>query len=327
MIEQKIATQPVSFARIDAEHADRRLDNFLISHLNKLPKTRIYKMIRKGEVRVNKHRIKQHYRLQIDDIVRIPPLYLEPEIDPLRFINYPSSRANSLSALLRESVIYEDEHLIAINKPANVAVHGGSGVFFGVINILRAQRPELSFIELVHRLDKVASGCLLMAKNRATLLHMHNILRSGDIQKEYLGLLKGYFADKSRLVDIPLLSSSATATDIRVKVNKAGKQSVTNFQLLEHFNNTSLVRIRPMTGRKHQIRVHASSIGHPLVGDEKYGDPELNQVMKKNGLKRLFLHAQALSFALPGTAKKISITAPLADDLEQCLKKLRSAES
>ncbi|MCH9048258.1 MAG: RluA family pseudouridine synthase [Proteobacteria bacterium] len=315
MTGKKVEQQGVSFITVDDDHADRRLDNFLIGYFTSLPRTRIYRMIRKGEVRVNKGRIKQNYRLQTGDTVRVPPMYLSTQEKPSR----PPER---LSELIGNSIIYEDDYLIAINKPSNIAVHSGSGVQYGVIEILRAQRPETDFLELIHRLDRATSGCLLIAKGHKTLRRMHDILKSGHVKKNYLALLKGQLTDTMRTVDVPLNKVSTESGDRMVRVDNAGKQALTHFHSQEHFRVASLSRIELVTGRTHQIRVHAAYIDHPLAGDEKYGDWEFNRAMEKLGLKRLFLHAETLSFEMPGTGKQIELKAPLPDELDQFLKKL-----
>ena len=315
MTAKIIEQRQVSFLTVDDEHADRRLDNFLIGHFGSIPKTRIYQMIRKGEVRVNKGTIKQDYRLQTGDMVRVPPVYLTPRENSSR----PPER---LLALIRNSIIHEDEYLIAINKPSNVAVHSGSGVEYGVIEILRAQRPEAHFLELVHRLDRATSGCLLIAKDHKTLRGMHDLLKSGAVKKNYLALMKGQLMDSLRTVDMPLSKSDTIPGDRKITVDKTGKQALTHFHLLERFSVASLSRVELMTGRTHQIRVHAAYIEHPLAGDDKYGDWEFNRAMKKSGLKRLFLHAETLSFEMPDTGKQINLTAQLPHELDQCLNNL-----
>ena len=315
MTGKKVEQQGVSFITVDDDHADRRLDNFLIGYFASLPRTRIYRMIRKGEVRVNKGRIKQNYRLQTGDTVRVPPMYLSTQ-------EKPSTPPEKLSELIGNSIIYEDDYLIAINKPSNIAVHSGSGVQYGVIEILRAQRPETDFLELIHRLDRATSGCLLIAKGHKTLRGMHGILKSDHVKKNYLALLKGQLTDTMRTVDVPLNKVSTESGDRMVRIDNAGKQALTHFHSQEHFRVASLSRIELVTGRTHQIRVHAAYIDHPLAGDEKYGDWEFNRAMKKLGLKRLFLHAETLSFEMPGTGKQIELKAPLPDELDQFLKKL-----
>jgi len=315
MIGKKIEQRGVSFITVGEDHAGRRLDNFLIGHFGSLPKTRIYKMIRTGEVRVNKGRIKQNYRLQTGDTLRIPPVYLSSQ-------EKPSTPPERLSELIGNSIIHEDEYLIAINKPSNVAVHCGSGVQYGVIEILRLQRPEAHFLELVHRLDMATSGCLLIAKDHKTLRGMHDILKNGRIKKNYLALLKGHLTDTMRTVDVPLNKVSTESGDRLVRADSAGKQALTHFHIQAHFSVASFARVELVTGRTHQIRVHAAYIDHPLAGDEKYGDWKFNRAMKKSGLNRLFLHAEKLSFEMPDTGRQINLTAHLPDELEQCLDKL-----
>ncbi|MCH8847057.1 MAG: RluA family pseudouridine synthase, partial [Proteobacteria bacterium] len=247
-------------------------------------------------------------------------LYLSPQEKPSR----PPAR---LSELIGNSIIYEDDYLIAINKPSNIAVHSGSGVQYGVIEILRSQRAETDFLELIHRLDRATSGCLLIAKDHKTLRGMHDSLKSGHIKKNYLALLKGQLTDTTRTVDVPLNKVRSESGDRMVRVDNGGKQALTHFHHHQHFRVASLSRVELVTGRTHQIRVHAAYIDHPLAGDEKYGDWEFNRAMKKAGLKRLFLHAETLSFEMPntgrqGAGRQIELKAPLPAELDQFLKKL-----
>ena len=320
MTGKKVEQRGVSFITVDDDHADRRLDNFLIGYFGNLPRTRIYRMIRKGEVRVNKGRIKQNYRLQTGDMVRVPPLYLSPQEKPSR----PPAR---LSELIDNSIIYEDDYLIAINKPSNIAVHSGSGVQYGVIEILRSQRAETDFLELIHRLDRATSGCLLIAKDHKTLRGMHNSLKNGHVKKNYLALLKGQLTDNIRTVDVPLNKVRSESGDRMVRADNAGKQALTHFHIQQRFHVASFSSVELVTGRTHQIRAHAAYINHPLAGDEKYGDWEFNRAMKKLGLKRLFLHAETLSFEMPntgrqGAGKQIELKVPLPAELDQFLNKL-----
>ncbi len=272
-------------------------------------------MIRKGEVRVNKGRIKQNYRLRPGDTVRIPPVQITGT-------EHRSKLPTALFELISNSVIYEDDYLIAINKPANVAVHSGSGVQHGVIEILRAQRSDAHFLELVHRLDRATSGCLLIAKDHKTLRSLHVLLRNGLVKKNYLALLKGRVNDVLTVVNVALSKTGPTPDGRKVRVDKAGKPASTHFYLLERFNVASFFRVELMTGRTHQIRVHAASIEHPIAGDDKYGDWKFNRAMKKTGLKRLFLHAETLSFVMPETGEPIELVTKLPNELEQCLEKL-----
>ena len=320
MTGKKVEQRGVSFITVDDDHADRRLDNFLIGYFGNLPRTRIYRMIRKGEVRVNKGRIKQNYRLQTGDMVRVPPLYLLPQEKPSR----PPAR---LSELIGNSIIYEDDYLIAINKPSNIAVHSGSGVQYGVIEILRSQRPETDFLELIHRLDRATSVCLLIEKDNKTLRGMHDSLKNGHVKKNDLALLKGQLTDNIRTVDVPLNKVRSESGDRMVRADNAGKQALTHFHIQQRFHVASFSSVELVTGRTHQIRAHAAYINHPLAGDEKYGDWEFNRAMKKLGLKRLFLHAETLSFEMPntgrqGAGKQIELKVPLPAELDQFLNKL-----
>ncbi len=315
MMAKKIEQRQVSFITVEEEQIKRRLDNFLISHFGSLPRSRIYQMIRKGEVRVNKGRIKQNYRLQTGDMVRIPPAHISSRENPYK-------PPENLSRLIKNSIIYEDDHLLVVNKPTNIAVHSGSNVQYGVIEILRWQRPAANFLELAHRLDRATSGCLLIAKDRQTLTGIHGALKNGKVKKTYLALLKGRLMNRLETVSLSLSKKETASDNRKVRIDKAGKRALTHFHLLEGFNTASLSRVELMTGRTHQIRVHAVAINHPLAGDEKYGDWEFNRTMKKSGLKRLFLHAEKLSFEMPNTGKQISLTTQLPNELQQCLDRL-----
>lgn len=300
---------------VQPEQSGQRLDNFLFSRLKGVPKSRIYRIIRKGEVRVNKKRVTADYRLGEGDQLRIPPIRTaeKSEIPPINF-----RQASKLEA----SIIYEDEGLIAINKPAGMAVHGGSGVSLGVIEALRKMRPLAKFLELVHRLDKGTSGCLLIAKKASVLKYLHEALRQGTIHKQYLAFVKGNFKSFVR-VDARLVKFQLQGNERIVKVDKTGlegSEAITEFKVLERFKNATLIEASPITGRTHQIRVHASHIGHPIAGDEKYGDDLFNKEMKKGGLKRMFLHAHKITLTLP-SKKKITIEAPLEKGLTDFLRR------
>jgi 23S rRNA pseudouridine955/2504/2580 synthase len=302
---------PVRHVEIDDTRDGQRLDNFLIAILKGVPKSRVYRILRKGEVRVNKGRVGPDYRLQIGDIVRIPPLRMSVE-------SGPKVRADDF-AWLKEKVIYEDEHLLAIDKPAGLAVHAGSGVNTGLIEAMRALRSELPMIELVHRIDRETSGCILLAKNRQTLTAMHRYLRTGQMKKSYMALIHG------RLKQPRTISASI---DRRVRGGERmmeasdegeGKESASRFVPRRHFDDATLVEIDLLTGRTHQARVHAAHMGHPIAGDDKYGDRKLNQALGELGLKRLFLHAARLEFRHPGHNRKIVLEAPLPPELTEIL--------
>ena len=302
----------VQYLEISEANAEQRLDNFLISFLKGVPKTRIYRMLRKGEVRVNKGRVNVSYKLVLGDIVRIPPVRVAERNDEI--IVQPT-----LKYSLENHILYEDEGFIVLNKPAGFAVHGGSGINSGVIEALRQIRPQQKFLELVHRLDKDTSGCLLIAKKRSVLKLLHELFRGDGIQKTYLALLAGQFQRKKQIVDVPLLKNANQGAQRVVTVNQAGKSAETLFTRLTKFETATLVHAAPKTGRTHQIRVHAAWLGHPIVADDRYGEDDVNKAFKKRGFKRLFLHAEQLQFAHPVTGKILHFMAPLPTDLQDLL--------
>ena len=299
---------------ITADNDGQRIDNFLMSKLKGVPKSRIYKILRSGEVRVNKGRIKPSRRLICGDIVRIPPVRVSeskhPDI-PDRFIDE-----------LNKSVLFENNELIIINKPAGLAVHAGSNIAFGVIDILRAERFKDMFIELVHRLDRQTSGCLVLAKSRNALIQLNALFNSNQaIKKQYLTLTKGNWTDAEHRIDAPLSKNEMKGGERMVTVNPGGKTAVSIFRPVEQFDDCSLVEVTLLTGRTHQIRVHAASENHPVAGDEKYGDKIFNKRIKQAGLSRMFLHARHLEFNLNGP---IHVTAPLEDTLKNIIETLRN---
>lgn len=303
----------VQWLEITDANTEQRLDNFLISYLKGVPKTRIYRMVRKGEVRVNKGRVDVSYKLVLGDIVRIPPVRVAEKNDD-NIIVQPT-----LKYSLENHILFEDDGFIVLNKPSGFAVHGGSGISSGVIEALRQIRPQQKFLELVHRLDKETSGCLLIAKKRSILKILHELFRGSDIRKTYLALLVGQFQRKKQLVDVPLLKHANNDLERMVTVSQAGKSAETLFTRLQKYQDVTLVQAAPKTGRTHQIRVHAAWLGHPIVGDDRYGDNETNKAFKKRGYKRLFLHAEQLQFAHPVTGQALHFTAPLPDDLKALL--------
>lgn len=305
-------TPQVQWLEITEANDQQRLDNFLIGYLKGVPKTRIYRMVRKGEVRVNKGRIDVSYKLQIGDIVRIPPVRVAEKPDAI--IVQPT-----LKFSLENHILYEDEGFIVLNKPAGFAVHGGSGINSGVIEALRQIRPQQKFLELVHRLDKETSGCLLIAKKRSVLKVLHELFRGDGIRKTYIALLSGQFARKKQIVDVPLLKNATQGGERMVIVSQAGKSAETLFTRLKQFQDATLVHAAPKTGRTHQIRVHAAWLGHPIVADDRYGEDAVNKAFKKRGYKRLFLHAEQLQFAHPISGTQLHFTAPLPDDLQELL--------
>ena len=302
----------VQKVRIDAEQAGQRIDNFLRRELPGLPRSRLYRILRKGEVRVNGGRVRAEYRLKEGDEVRIPPARVsagpgEP----------PKGRADALAA----AVIYEDKRLLVINKPAGIAAHGGSGVSHGAIELLRAARPDLRDLSLVHRLDRETSGCLVLAKRRSALRELHARFRDGVVEKNYLALVVGDWQFGEYVVDAPLLIEHRKKGERHVVVSGAGKSAQTLMRLSRTFGRWSLLQCQPLTGRTHQIRVHALHAGHPIVGDERYGDAAANAEAKKLGLRRLFLHAQSIAFP-DDSGNELHFTAPLPDELQAFLERI-----
>ncbi len=311
----------VRMVRVPDDRGGQRLDNFLLGQLKGAPKSLIYKIVRSGQVRVNGGRAKPETRLEGGDEVRIPPVRLgeagEKGVPP-----------KGLMAALDASIVFEDARLLAISKPSGIASHGGSGIGFGVIETLRALRPNES-LELVHRLDRDTSGLMVIAKKRSALIELQALMREPDtddgrgIAKRYLALLAGRMPNGVMTVDAPLHIGLRQGGERHVQVNSAGKPSLSHFRTLERRGGHSYCEVRIETGRTHQIRVHAQHIGHPVAGDDKYGDPEVNRRLREQaGLKRLFLHAASLEFALDGGRTDYLLTAPLAPELVEVLDRL-----
>jgi 23S rRNA pseudouridine955/2504/2580 synthase len=295
--------------RIDAERAGQRIDNFLRRELPGLPKGRLYRILRRGEVRVNGGRVRAEYKLQEGDEVRIPPARLRAPGEP------PSDRN---AASIADRIIYEDKRLLVIDKPSGVAVHGGSGVSHGVIELLRHARPELRDLSLVHRLDRETSGCLVLAKRRSALRELHEKFREGIVDKHYLALVVGDWQLGEQLIDKPLLVENRRGGERHVIVSKAGKPAQTRVSLSRTFGKFSLLNCLPKTGRTHQLRVHLMAMEFPILGDDRYGDDEQNRLARDHGLKRLFLHAQSIAFP-DKSGNDLHFTSPLADDLQRFL--------
>ena len=307
----------VQFIEITDSNAGQRLDNFLLSLEKGVPKSRIYRALRKGEVRVNKGRKKQTYKLQLGDTVRIPPLRVTEK-------TISNTVSDFLRQQLTESILHEDDDLLILNKPSGIAVHAGSGIDQGIIEALRIIRAELPFLELVHRLDRDTSGCLLLAKSRAALLHLQQQMVEHDINKRYLTLLKDSWGKEEKTVIAPLLKNTVSAGERMVQVNDEGKYAETLFIPLQQFPDAQLTEVVLFTGRTHQIRVHAKHIGYPLAGDDKYGQRAFNKQMKKAGLKRLFLHAWKLGITHPATNETLQIEAPIPLQLQTFINKMNN---
>ncbi|MCK9781392.1 MULTISPECIES: 23S rRNA pseudouridine(955/2504/2580) synthase RluC [Enterobacterales] len=311
----------VQFVTIDGDEAGQRIDNFLLARLKGVPKSMIYRIIRKGEVRVNKGRIKPEYKLNAGDSIRIPPVRVSEKEEIA-----VSPKLDKVSALAN-CILYEDDHLMLINKPSGTAVHGGSGLSFGVIEGLRALRPEARFLELVHRLDRDTSGVLLIAKKRSALRALHEQLRLKQMQKDYLALVRGQWQSHTKVVQAPLLKNILQSGERVVKVSNEGKPSETRFKIEERFEFATLVKASPVTGRTHQIRVHTLHAGHPIAFDDRYGDRDFDSQLVGTKLNRLFLHASSLTFTHPSTGEQMRIEAPMDNQLRHCLQVLRSQKS
>lgn len=286
-------TSGVQLIEVAPELAGQRIDNFLRAQLKGVPKTLIYRILRKGEVRVNKGRIKPEYKLQAGDVVRVPPLRLAERDEP-------EPLAQGLLERLEAAIVYEDKALIVLNKPAGIAVHGGSGLNYGVIEAFRQLRPEAKDLELVHRLDRDTSGLLMIAKKRSMLRHLHEQLRGDGVDKRYMALVRGHWATAKKQVNAPLQKSNLRSGERMVEVDGEGKEALTLFRVLRRFGDfATLVEAKPVTGRTHQIRVHAKHAGHSIAGDSKYGDDDFTREIRELGGKRLFLHACELHVPLP----------------------------
>lgn len=318
-ISQAILTpEQVQHYTVDEEAVGQRIDNMLLRLLKGVPKSHIYRIVRSGEVRVNKGRVGADYKLVLGDVIRIPPVRLAPKEEqrPVPALEFP--------------ILFEDTHLLVVNKPAGTAVHGGSGVSFGVIEQLRAARPQAKFLELVHRLDRETSGILLLAKKRSALTAVHELMRANQIQKRYFALVHGYWQNQRQHVRLPLHKFTTAEGDRRVVVREDGQTAHTIFSQVDVFRETSwgdftLLEADLKTGRTHQIRVHLSHLGYPIVGDEKYGDFALNKHLVKQGCKRMFLHAHHVELQHPVTGELLVLDAPLPVACTGFLQTLRTA--
>lgn len=309
-------TRPaVRHISVDENSSGQRLDNFLNRELKGVPRTRLYKALRKGEIRVNKGRVKADYRLVTGDLVRIPPLRVPAPTDPPTIPRYWSEQ-------LAQRIVYEDGGLLVIDKPSGLAVHGGSGLNFGMIECLRQMRDTDRYLELVHRLDRDTSGLIMVARRPAVLRELHRQLREDKVDKRYLALVAGKWPRKLSRVEAPLHKNVLQSGERMVRVSKEGKPSITEFSVVERFPGATLVEAKPVTGRTHQIRVHAQHAGFPLLGDAKYSSDRGELLAEQLGLKRLFLHARSLCFRLPDVGR-LDLTAGLDQELELILHKLR----
>jgi len=314
--EQSQLGASVRFVEIGTDDDGQRLDNYLLRILKGVPKTRIYRGLRKGEFRINKGRVKADYRVRSGDVLRVPPIRTPA---PTEIPTVPGYWVDQL----RRRMVFEDPGLLVVDKPSGLAVHGGSGLNFGLIECLRQMRPEDRRLELVHRLDRDTSGLIMVARKPAVLRELHRLLRSDKVDKRYLALVAGKWPRNLKVVDAPLEKNVVQSGERMVRVSKEGKRSVTQFSVVERLSGATLIEARPVTGRTHQIRVHAQHAGFSLLGDPKYNDPGSDALCLQLGLKRLFLHAHSLAFTLPDSGR-ISVQAPLDENLEFILNKLRN---
>jgi 23S rRNA pseudouridine955/2504/2580 synthase len=303
--------------------AGQRLDNFLVRTLKGVPRTHVYRLLRKGEVRVNSKRAKPDQRVEAGDRIRLPPVRRP---DPDAGASASRAPSPSLAKLITEAIIYEDPDLLVLNKPAGVAVHGGSGMAHGVIEVLRAVRPDAKELDLVHRLDRETSGCLIVAKRRAALRDLHAQLREGTTEKRYLALVVGKWNLGQKRIELALATGERRGGERHVAVRAHGQVAVSTFRPVQFFGNVaSLMEVEIGTGKTHQIRVHAAYAGHPVAGDDKYGDRERNEDLRAYGLSRMFLHAASIGVNRPGTHEPLHVSAPLSAELHAVLEALLKA--
>ena len=295
----------VTWIDVGEEEAGQRIDNYLLARLKGVPKTHIYRILRSGEVRINSRRVEASQRVVSGDRIRVPPVRVAERDDEIPAPHY------------RLPILFEDEHFLAIDKPSGLAVHGGSGIAHGVIESLRAMRPDAKFLELVHRLDRETSGVLLVAKRRSALTALHELLRTRDMDKRYLVAVRGRFRNEMQRVKAALAQRVNAAGEKRVSVSQDGQEAETVFRRMGRGAEVSLLEAELLTGRTHQIRVHLAHLRHPVLGDDKYGDFELNKRLRKEGLRRMFLHAARLEFLHPATEEKLVIESPLPADLSR----------
>ena len=319
-----VSKSSVTQAIISDDELGQRLDNFLLKICKGVPKSHVYRIVRSGEIRVNGKRVDVSYRLQLGDVLRIPPI---------RIAQHQEEIVAGAEIKADLPIVYEDDALLVVDKPSGIAVHGGSGVSFGVIEALRRQRPQASFLELAHRLDRETSGLLLVGKKRSALVALHDMFREGGrggggkgADKRYLVLVKGRWMDPVRNVKLPLLKYLQESGERRVRVADDGKPSHTVFRLMARWDSYSLLEAELRSGRTHQIRVHCAHLGYPIAGDEKYGDFALNKSLPKEGLKRMFLHAWKISFPHPLTGQLMTLEAPLPGALDAFLKQISSKQ-
>jgi 23S rRNA pseudouridine955/2504/2580 synthase len=302
------STPKVTWVDVGEESATQRIDNFLLRRLKGVPKSHVYRVLRSGEVRVNSGRVGPEYRLRTGDRIRVPPVRVAEKKAPAKPAEFP--------------VVYEDAALLVLDKPSGVAVHGGSGVSFGVIESLRAARPQARLLELAHRLDRDTSGLLVVAKKRSALVELHRMLRDGEVEKTYLAVVKGVPDRVAFEISEPLHKHVSASGERRVSVAQGGVAAVTRVKRIKGQKDFAVLEVRLLTGRTHQIRVHLAHAGHPVLGDDKYGDFDLNHALAKQGVKRLFLHARRLAFRHPASGERLRLEAAVPREMARFIDKL-----
>ncbi len=313
-------TRSTYYQDIDSDLVGPRLDNFLLGQLKGVPRSHVYRLIRSGQVRVNSGRVRASYRLKIGDRVRVPPVSRRATARP----RIPEGGLQ----WLEDRILAEDSRLLVLDKPPGMAVHAGTGIDFGCIEALRSLRPGLRALDLVHRLDRGTSGCLLVAKRRSALRRLHRLLRDGGVQKRYLTLLRGSWQHGRVNVDARLLTQRQRNGESFVSVNESGKSALSRFSVVENYGaRATLMEVSIATGRTHQIRAHAAYMGHPVAGDDRYGDADFNAELEKLGLRRIFLHAHAVDFVWPDSEEEFMISSPLPEDLRAVQRRLESSGS
>ncbi len=322
MAEQEQKSRGVTYETATENDAGQRLDNYLARSLKGVPRSMIYRILRRGEVRVNRGRVSPSYKLQEGDVIRIPPVTVTK--GP---VTIPSSNLHLVQDL-GSRILFENEQLLVVNKPAGLAAHGGSGIEFGLIEAMRALKPDCKYLELAHRLDRETSGCLIIAKRRSALRSLHEQFRQRVVKKRYLTLVPGIWNKRQNLIEAPLVRNELRSGERMVEVDfKNGQPSATGFDIVESFEGATLMAAMPHTGRTHQIRVHCAYVKHPVAGDEKYGDKEFNAQLKTLGLNRMFLHAFRISFINPEDGRTLKVEAPLPPELESLLETLRASHA
>ena len=317
--------------RVNEEYAGQRLDNYLLREFKQMPRSVMYRLVRTGQVRINSKRCKPMQKLLEGDEIRLPPKLMHEKAN--QEANAPENLVLQPKTVerLNNQILFEDDRLLVVNKPSGLAVHGGSGISLGLIEAFRSMRPEQPYLELVHRLDRSTSGCLMLAKKRSALRELHRQIRENEVKKQYLTLLKGHWDHRAR-VNLPLDIEHRKHSERHVVVSDEGKHAVSHFNVVEHLGSSkkqldtrcSLMRVDLETGRTHQIRVHAEAMGHSIGGDDRYGDDEFNSTMKKLGLKRLFLHAHYLEFKHPKTGEELAISASLPEELSNVIDRIKT---